>query len=433
MLRIILVLFSLIKIFAYKNFTFYKELKKDQFGDGIPQRFHFSSDGNITFITLKENIKGITSNIYMIDYKDSPPVQIFDNIFTKNNIYSATDFYIDNEDNYYLLDQGQINKENIVTEGTSKIISISSNITDNNNAKIINFKSIDLKNSFLTDIVVEQSGEYAYIVDSGNNNPGIIVVNLINDQENAYKVLNNHEPFKPSKNKRRLTEGKRELYKFSNEEKRTYTIRLSCNDETLYFSSKTETKIYSVSTSEIKSAIKRYKNSKTQSDLDKITVYSANKGFNVHNFLISSSNNMFILNNNDAFVEVSFNIDKDLSNYKIVNTTKMYFSKDKKDKIYSIDAYNGNLYILDFAQNDIYHLDKAEIKNGESNSYSGCSVFIFKISGANIFIFVYFFLVLVLTIIIIIANSGNALEKSKIKKDEAKKANIEELNKNLNE
>ena len=422
MLRIILVLFSLIKIFAYENFTSYWKL---ELKNSFPYRFQFCSNGSLVYSNNNNN------NMFRIDSNTSEPVLIFSKIFTEKEIKCVRGFYIDNEDNYYLLDQGKETD----TNKTPKIIFIPQNITEDNKVTVYNIKpkSIDLTKSLLTDIVVEHSGEYAYIVDSGNNNHGIIVVNLklTNEQENAYKILNNQAPFNSNKNIRRLTEGKRELYKFSDLPKKDYIIRLSCNDDTLYYLSKGDTKIYSVSTSEIKSAIKNYKN---QGVLGKINVYSAVKGFYIHNFLISSRNNMFILNNDKRYVEVSFNIDKDLSNYNIVNTTKMYFPESIQDNFYSIDTYNGNLYILNNLEEKApYFLYKAEIKKEEYNSNIGCSVFIFKISGANIFIFVYFFLVLVLTIIIIIANSGNALEKSKIKKDEAKKANIEELNKNLNE
>ena len=84
-------------------------------------------------------------------------------------------------------------------------------------------------------------------------------------------------------------------------------------------------------------------------------------------------------------------------------------------------------------RNDKAFIYKAELKNDELNSNVGCSVFIFKLSGANIFIFVYFFLVLVVTIMIIIANSGDTLEKSKVIKDKENEANIDELNKKLKE
>ena len=440
MLRIILVLFSLIKIFAYENFKKYLELKKDDFENNIPYKFQFSSDGNITFSTDMENTEVYKSNMFKIDSGSSNSVKIFDKIFEEKKINSVRGFYIDNDDNYYLLDQGEIDSLAFaVKNGTSKIILVSSNKTANNDAKILKNISSDFKYSSLTDIVVEHSGEYAYIVDSGNpnpehNNPGIIVVNLLNENEKEYKVLNNRAPFNSSKNIGSSTEGKRELDKFLAETWGEYTVQLSCNDETLYYSSKKDTKIYSVSTKEIKSAIKKYKNSNAQGDLDKITVYSADKGFNIYNFVISNRNNMFILNNDMKNIDVSFNLNKDLSNYNIVNTTKMNFSEDKNNIFYSIDAFNGSLYILGISeQKDSYSLDKAEIKKEEYNSNIGCSVFIFKISGADIFIFVYFFLVLVLTIIIIIANSGNALEKSKLKKEEAKQANLDELNKTLNE
>ena len=164
MLRIILVLFSLIKIFAYENFKKYLELKKDDFENNIPYRFQFSSDGNITFSTIMENTEVYKSNMFKIDSGSLNPVKIFNKIFEENKINSVWGFYIDNDDNYYLLDQGEKDKN-----GTSKIILVSSNKTDNNNARILKNISFDLTYSLLTDIVVEHSGEYAYIVDSGYN------------------------------------------------------------------------------------------------------------------------------------------------------------------------------------------------------------------------------------------------------------------------
>ena len=220
MLRIILVLFSLIKIFAYENFKKYLELKKDDFENNIPYKFQFSSDGNITFSTIMENTEVYKSNMFKIDSGSLNPVKIFNKIFEENKINSVKGFYIDNDDNYYLLDQGEIDSLAFtVKNGTSKIILVSSNKTDNNNARILKNISFDLTYSLLTDIVVEHSGEYAYIVDSGNpnpehNNPGIIVVNLLNENEKEYKILNNRAPFNSSKNIGSSTEGKRELDKF---------------------------------------------------------------------------------------------------------------------------------------------------------------------------------------------------------------------------
>ena len=114
------------------------------------------------------------------------------------------------------------------------------------------------------------------------------------------------------------------------------------------------------------------------------------------------------------------------------------YSLNKKS--YCLTVCNGSLYVLEnFLENggdankDKATIYKGELKDDELNSNVGCSVFIFKISGYNIFIFAYFFLVLFVTIMIIIANSGDTLEKSKVKKDKEKEANIDELNKKLNE
>ena len=453
MFRIILVLFSLVKILTYNNtaFQLYKNiLNSENYGNYMPYRFQFSSDGNIV-ISLPRVYENYSAEIekdhlanpalLMLEKDNSKPTKMD----TLPKIYSVMGFSLDKDNKLYILDQGLIiRSKNEIVKETSKLLvyTLDQTYSDKVN-KTYNFTGIDLTNSLLTDIAVEHSGAYAYIVDSGNLNkndsiPGIIVINLENSK--VYKILNNHASFLP-KDKNKLNADKKEIRNYFKNAIGVNCIQISCNDETIYYSSLKNTKIFSISTGDIKSAIKKYENdnSKNKNDiLNNIKVNSADIGFKPENFVISSKNNIFALNSELGYIEISFSIDKDLSSYNKDLNTNIKFNEDILNEVYCLTVCNGSLYVLENflgksdAEQDKATIYKAEIKNDEFNSNIGCSVFIFKISGGNIFIFVYFFLVLFVTIMIIIANSGDALIKSKVKKDQEKEANIDELNKNLN-
>lgn len=108
-----------------------------------------------------------------------------------------------------------------------------------------NFNNIDLTYSLLTDVAVDHDGKYAYITDSGNqnvedNSPGIIVVNLKNNQ--TYKILNNHESFKHNENEKKAlyvntNDLDDKIYKYFHEAIGVNSIHISCNDETIYYTS----------------------------------------------------------------------------------------------------------------------------------------------------------------------------------------------------
>ena len=457
MFRIILVLFSIIKILTYNitSFQLYSNIEgAPGYGKFMPYRFQFSSDGNIVISLPRvyENYDDATQKEYspypallMLEKNNSSPKKMY----SLPNIYSVMGFSLDKDNKLYILDQGIIiATTNTVIEQSPKLLVYTLNQTYSGKVnETYNFTGIDLTNSLLTDIAVEHSGAYAYIVDSGNlknanYNPGIIVLNLQNGK--VYKVLNNHSSFKPYNITNKLrTDEKIKILKYFEEAIGVNCIQISCNDDTIYYSSLKNTKIFSVSTKDIKNAIKNYENdnSKTKNDiLNNIKVNSADIGFEPENFVISSKNNIFALNSEIGYIEISFSIDKDLSSYNKSLNTNITFNEDILNKVYCLNVCNGSLYVLENfldnksgANDDKATIYKAEIKNDELNSNVGCSVFIFKISGANIFIFVYFFLVLFVTIMIIIANSGDALVKSKAKKDQEKEANIDELNKKLNE
>ena len=271
MFRIILFLFPLIKILTYNNAKFQQYVKISNIpylGEYMPYRFQFSSDGNITISLPRvyENYDSAIEQEYstnpaflMLGKNNSSP-QKLDNL---GKIYSVMGFSMDRNNKLYILDQGIIiSSRHKVIDNSSKIVMYTLNQTEN---KTYNFDGINLTNSLLTDIAVEHSGAYAYIVDSGNLNnkdsiPGIIVVNLENKNNNkVYKILNNHISFKPPKDENKLnTNKKQRILDYFQNAIGVNCIQISCNDETIYYSSIKNTKIFSVSTSEIKKAIKIY-------------------------------------------------------------------------------------------------------------------------------------------------------------------------------
>lgn len=456
MFRIILFLFSLIKILTYNNTKFQRYLElnnSNYYRKYMPYRFQFSSNGDI-IISLprvypnydESTEKECSYHPALLKIKNNDPYP--DIIKDLPKIYSVMGFVMDKDNNYYILDQGIILTDtHTVYNGTPKLVIHYFNQSDGNKDKIYNFSRINLTNSLLTDIAVEHSGAYAYIIDSGNLNnnnstPGIIVYNL--EKDKVYKILNNHTSFHSAYRTDKLsTDGKQKILEYFKGAIGVNCIQISCNDETIYYSSIHNTCIYSVSTKDIKNVIKDYENdhSETKDDkLNNIKVNSKDIGFEPEHFIISSKNNIFALNSEFRYIEVSFSIDKDLSSFIESLNAKIVLNEEVLDKTFCLTICNGTLYALENfldngsdERNDKAFIYKAELKTDELNSNVGCSVFIFKLSGANIFIFVYFFLVLVVTIMIIIANSGDTLEKSKVIKDKENEANIDELNKKLKE
>ena len=448
MLRIILVLISFLKIITCEkpSFELFKKIMPTtHFKKYFPYKIQFYSDGNIAMsvprmyygdVNIDNDLKAYPTLFNITKNKEEPDV-----LLKNDKIYSVMGFVIDMDDSLYILDQGIINSTtNTTKKDSAKLIMYN----EKNKKKITyNFNNIDLTYSLLTDVAVDHDGKYAYITDSGNqnvgdNSPGIIVVNLKSNQ--TYKILNNHESFKHNENEKKAlyvntNDLDDKIYKYFHEAIGVNSIHISCNDDTIYYTSYKKKNIFIVSTDEIQKAIENYEKSKNKDDLNNIKVNSININFASENTIISSKNNIFSLNLEQKYIEESFNINEDLSVYEKDNKIIMYNDSEIGIPV-SISIYDGNLYLLDpFCKSSVYHayIYKAELPKDELNNNFGCTVFHFKLNGAIIFIFVWFFIILVVAIIIIIANSGNTLEKSNLKKEMEKEADINELNKELNE
>ena len=447
MFRIIILMISILKLFSYDKtyFEFYKSnyFMQEENNIYIPYRLKISTNGDLTMSAPRY----YTNDLYR-DASYEPLIVVRAG---KNNqegfikegqiLYSVMGYTIDYDNNYYILDQGIIDKNDHTTKSDSKVL-----VTDSSGKKIstYEFSGLDLKNSLLTDIVVDHDGKYIYITDSGNlknknSTPGLIVIKIDGEKYKVYKVLNNHESFLPDKEFENIIYNTgNDIYDYFSEATGVNNIQISCNDETIYYSSIKSKKIYSVYTKDILNAIEKYETSNNKNDLDDITVKSTDRKFLSNNFIVSSKNNFFMINSESkSDVEVSFNPEKDLSRYDQERNSQIKSKVNSFRLPLSLDINGGTLYLLDVNTTDrgkiIYSIYTAKLKTDELDNNVGCTVFIFKIYGSVIFLFIWVFIILAIAVVLVIANSGNKIEQSNLRKEREKQEEINELNNKLNE
>ena len=435
MFKFFLIISLFLKIFSYNNtpLQLFPPLKF-KIKNFTPYRLKFSSGGNISLsIPNLYNSSGSRINnsydnsFILFDKERNNITSLLDN-FIFNSVMGYT---LDKNDIYYILDQGKIFYNSTVEKNTPKLI-----IYNANSGKITNisFEGVNFNNNILTDIAVDHRGKYAYIIDSGNliddnSIPGIIVLNL-EDKKKIYKILNNHKSFKDFDiPKSRKINDIFDIIGINN-------IQISCNDETIYYSSSKKNISYSISTSDILKAIKKFENSKDDNNLNSITVNSVVTNFKSENFILSSKGNIFMINSDSKNIEVSFNINDDLSSINFeLNSIINSNDSIKINKLCSLDIYDGKLYLLVNDKNgkNLPNIYYAELKKDELNSNIGCTVFFFKADIFVIILFALFLIILVISIILIIEKNGSKLEKSNLIQQKEKEEAINELNRELNE
>ena len=430
--KFFLIISLFIKIYSYNKtslqYNFSLELNKRNF---IPYRLKFSSGKNISLsIPNLYDLKGsrinngIGKSFLLFDNKGKE-ITSFLKDYTINSVMG----YTLNKDKYYILDQGKIFENKTIEKNSPKIIVCNTNGQD---VKNYTFEGIPLDNHILTDIAVDHQGKYAYIIDSGNlklgnvYEPGIIVVDLLSDKKKFYKVLNNHKSFIGFESQQSKTNI--DIYDFIGID----NIQISCDDETIYYSSSKKKELYSVSTKDILKAIEKYKNSNNNYEVlqDKFEVNTVALNFKIKNFILSSKGNIFMINSDSKNVEVSFNLNSNLPSHNFEFDSKINLKDNiKLNQPCSLDIYNGTLYLLDNSSNslNIYFTD---LKKDEYNSNMGCTIFFFKIDFSVIFLFVWFLIILVFAILIIIEKSWLQIENSNPMENEKE---IKELNRKLNE
>ena len=444
MYKILLIFLSFAKLTCSDNpkFHIFKEIDiPTSVQTFLPYRFQFNSDGDLLMSFPRvhndnsEPKDDIDTSLMLLKTKENK----LDIYRLGIDIYSVMGFTIDKNDKLYLLDQGFILQNGMIAENTFPRL-----ITQKkDNVEIYNFTGINLRYSLLTDVVVDHEEKYAYIIDGGNlehdeSSPGIIVLNF--GSKKSYKILNNHKSFKMKGINSNFNDALKndKIYNYFKDNIGVNSIQISCDDETIYYSSIKSKILYSVSTKDISDAIDKYEKKKNVKDLNEIDVKEINLEFISYYTLISSKNNIFAINGEANAVELSLTIDGDLTNYRKGDNQKIDYQKPGTEHSpVSIDVYNGKLYLLftDKVEGENIKLKiyEAELNKDEFNNIVGCTIFIFKLYGGIIFLFCFFFIILCITIMIIIANSGQKLEISNLKKEMEKEAEINELNRQLNE
>ena len=432
--KFFLIISLFIKIYSYNKtslqYNFSLELNKRNF---IPYRLKFSAGKNISLsIPNLYDLKGsrinngIGKSFLLFDNKGKE-ITSFLKDYTINSVMG----YTLNKDKYYILDQGKIFQNNFNVEKNSPKIIICN--TNGQDVKNYSFEGIPLENHILTDIAVDHHGKYAYIIDSGNlklgnvYEPGIIVVDLLSDKKKFYKVLNNHKSFIGFESQQSKTNI--DIYNLTGID----NIQISCDDETIYYSSSKKKELYSVSTKDILKAIEKFESSKGNDNkvLQDIKVNIVALNFKIKNFILSSKGNIFMINSDSKNVEVSFNLNSNLPSHNFEFDSKINLKDNiKLNQPCSLDIYNGTLYLLDKNLSDSFNLYFSDLKKDEYNSNMGCTIFFFKIDFSVIFLFVWFLIILVFAILIIIEKSWLQIENSNPMENEKE---IKELNRKLNE
>ena len=387
----------------------------------LPNKIRFSKNGTLwaNFPRIY-NDQDTTPKFLSLNKLDN---NIFWNFGPWNyqNFYSIGGFFIDSEDNFYLLDQGVIDdKNNYTIKSTSKLFIFSK---DGNLTNITNLNENKDTPSLLTDIVVDPDGKYAYILDSGNllnstSIPKIIRVDIFNNKFDEASIQIETSNFESNPSDEDYFS---KITGFN-------SLSMSCDGEFLYLSSSKDNHIYMIKKSDIK-----------QNEDGKENIVQAQKintNIKSQSIFISSKNNLYLTNKEEGKVRILYDIEEDLESY---NFNDYYEINSKNSKIsypISMDINNASLFLLDI---ELYNqtenkrkftLYKASLADDEFSFKNKCTIFIFKMGFFIGVYFVFITIILILNLLIIFANHENKnVSKSQQFSEDAQ--NMEDIKENL--
>ncbi|OMJ86281.1 hypothetical protein SteCoe_12269 [Stentor coeruleus] len=169
-------------------------------------------------------------------------------------LQSVLGFEIDLDDNIWALDQGRVN--NVAIEGGMKLNKYSKNGTLIDHFDLSNVTYPEY--SFLNDLVLDSTGKFIYITDSGipinTSNPlrpALIVINLANRQ--IVRVLENDTSVMPDQSLW-ITINHQRVNQDSPMETGADGIALSCDKKTLYYTPLTSRTLYAINTKVLQTA-----------------------------------------------------------------------------------------------------------------------------------------------------------------------------------
>ena len=401
-----------------------------------------------TFVTLNTEIE---TDTFWEPFPEENVVTLDKEGYKNFRIFSVMGYDIDDEESYYLLDQGVIIQENnTIMENTTKLVVC---YEDRSIKHVYYFNYSDFITSFLTDVAVDHDKKYAYILDSGillNNQsiPRLIVVDL--KKRNIYRILNNNDKFKPDEN---IT-----LFFSENEINNYFTnitglnhIELSCDGKIIYFTSLKNNKLYKIYTKDISDAIKNYNKTNDIKYLNNIKLTVVDKGMRSQSFIISSKNNLYMTYGEKGNVRILYQLDNNLEKYNFEEYTELNTEKFKIMWPGSLSVSKGKLYVLDnnyynrttnktdyFDPNTNETVGKlviyyTNLEKDELSNVRGCSIYIFKVEVLPFVLLGIFLLILIVFINYMVLNRKKYTNSNSIEKECKDEENIKELNRRLNE
>ena len=364
----------------------------------------YNKENNITFAYYDDNknlfvpYPNLNSNIL----KDS------NNIYNEEvNLISVNGFEIDEENSIlYLLDSGRIeNNKSINIDETSLYIFNLKDETAKVQKRIKLKNYINYKTSNLINLAVDITKKIAYIIDSGSPfldinithnlyefHPALIIV-YFNDFENIeiYRILENRKEFYPDF-----------TYWLKINENKLYNnypyyfgingITLDCDFKTLYFSSISSRKIFSMLTKNIEKYIKYNIIRKEEGNFYDLEIYENYKEESSDGILVSRSKKLYYTGLESGSIYIAEKLDVDLIRFttkKIVQIkgndtiiwpssiifkdTSVFFLTNQKN-IYIQNNYTNNItnnndveYIFKLLRYDLGEKDYSYIKKCSSD------------------------------------------------------------------
>ena len=315
------------------------------------------------------------------------------------NLISVVAFEIDDENNIYILDEGDSvcpAKLNLLKMNGNDINDI---IIYNTSENVIQSKAI------LNGFTIDKINNYAYLISSEATN-----TNQNDIKKQSFKLILIDLSSKNVKTKevkivideKYLIESDLQENLFPNISQQLVSITLSCDGESLFISPLTNRKIYSISTKELR---------KNKKDL---VINEGYKNDASLSLMASNMGNLFFTGIEKKVVYIAGQIDNDLSrfDYRSLDTIEI---SDKMTLISKISLNNGVIYLTYIDGNKTRYIEK---QIGEDNTYEKsymykCTGLIYKYDWKSFFVWIIFAIIVIFIIIFVIVENKQDLDNNK--------------------
>lgn len=251
---------ELLQGFDYLNFTFESSpdpeafMKNYTYSNCLLAGIKMNSTGSI-FVSVPRWKENVPATLSTLDFETSPPLlRPFPSwegnmINDSSALQSVLGFEIDTDDNIWVLDQGRVNS--VPVEGSTKLNKYST-MTGELLRSYDMSGAADPASTFLNDVVIDTENNYAYIADSGiNANSSLPTIGSLYaidlDSGEIRRLLYDTIFTNPDPSVWVIVNGNRTN---SNAPMSTGAdgLALTCDTETLFFTSLTSRTLYSIRT-----------------------------------------------------------------------------------------------------------------------------------------------------------------------------------------